>query len=441
TALCVGDAEPMLLVTADLIAIPEALRTRALAALAHLDWLQPDRFSLTATHSHSAPVPMAATGHDPATEAFTRQLIDGIVAAASAARLNQQSGLLLSGIGDVRLGFNRWRPDDPDAVDTRVPVVVALAADSHEPVAILFGAGCHPTTFGWDNMQISADYPGVAKQRLRAIHSDCVPMFVNTTEGDVVPSTSARRDALDPRGYQGNTAAHATTIGTALADEVVRVVASLRKGLQPPSPAHGQAPDPADAPGAAEIITRMIAVLPNTPTADEAELTDRLQRASALLAHYLGEDFPERVGAARLWAAASDAVIRHELGDDAMRDLMIACCHFIGLNGRLGRPRVQRSVNVPVQLVTLDQARFLVLPGEVLVAVGARWRALVGSEHAFVIACGNAHHRYLPLASHFAEPGADRRYETVTAGLAPGAVEQLLEAGAALLPGGRAQRR
>jgi hypothetical protein len=43
------------------------------------------------------------------------------------------------------------------------------------------------------------------------------------------------------------------------------------------------------------------------------------------------------------------------------------------------------------------------------------------------------HFRYLPVASHFAEVDAGERYETVTAALAPDAVDTLLDRAAAAL--------
>lgn len=419
TAFCMGDHAPMALVSADLIAIPAPLRQRALTALADARWLSPDRLTLVATHSHSAPVPI--DDGDAAAARFTDRLVAGIAEAVQAAYTARRPARLISQTGDVRLGFNRWRPDDADAVDTRIPVVIAVDAESGTPCAVLFGAGCHPTTFGWDNMRISADYPGVARRQILEQLPHVVPMFINTTEGDVVPSTSARRDALDPRGYQGQAADAAQTVGGALAREVLRVIASV-----PAAAAAG-------APGRVDVRTTLVDARPNVPTLDDDAQAMRLNAATARLSACLGADFATRVGAGRLWAAASAAVIAADLDEPDMRDLMIACCHFIGLSGRAGRGPSRSTVAVSVQVLMLDQARFIVLPGEVLVAVGARWQTLAGGDQAFVVACGNAHHRYLPLAAHFAEAGADRRYETVTAGLAPGEVERLLDAGASLL--------
>jgi hypothetical protein len=81
--------------------------------------------------------------------------------------------------------------------------------------------------------------------------------------------------------------------------------------------------------------------------------------------------------------------------------------------------------------------QLLVMPGEVLVALGQRWVELTGSDDAFVVGLGNAHLRYLPMRHHFEEHGADRRYETITAGIAPGETDRLLEEGSALLASAR----
>lgn len=133
---------------------------------------------------------------------------------------------------------------------------------------------------------------------------------------------------------------------------------------------------------------------------------------------------------AHLWAASSAAVVEADMGDDDMRDVMIACCYYLGLTARLARGSNPAPVQAPVQAMVLDHAHILFMPGEVLVGVGELWSNLVGRPESFTVGLANTHLRYLPLASHFAEPGADRRYETVTAGLAPGEVDRLVSLGA-----------
>lgn len=416
-ALCLGDESPIVIVTADLISIPGPLRSAIAERLGVHEWFDAERFVVTATHSHSAPVPHDPSGASEATARFMDMLVTAATDAVEDAHARRRPSVVTSATGDVRIGFNRWRPDDPSMVDTRIPVVTVADAATGDVAAVLFGAGCHPTTFGWDNMAVSADYPGVAKRLVRDAFPGAVAMFVNTTEGDVVPLTSARRDALDPRGYTGTDPSTTERIGRLLADEVVHTAKS-------------RAATAGDEAGELRIVSFEAEVTPNNAGMDTATAKVRLAESTAVLRARLGDDFADRVPMAHLWAASSDAVVSADLDDDSMRETMIACCYVLGLTARLARGDSPVRLRAPVQAMVLDRAHILFLPGEVLVGVGQLWSDLVGRPGSFAVGLANTHLRYLPLARHFAEDGADRRYETVTAGVAPGEVDRLVSLGA-----------
>lgn len=409
--------ERVVLITADLIAVPGPLAAEVVAALAARTGIEAHRVCVAASHTHSGPVPFDPAGTAPGVAEYGERLGAALVDVAEAAMAAARPARLRSGVGAVELGFNRWRPDESAEVDRRVPVLVADDATTDAPIAVLFGAGCHPTTMGWDNPAVSADYPGVAKRLVSERLGGATALFVNTTEGDVVPVTSPRRDALDPRGYCGGSAADTVAVGTRLADEVVRVATT----------ATAAAPDP---PAVARVDLRLP---PNHGGLDDAAASVRLAESTAVLAEFLGAGFADEIPMAGLWSAASAAVVERDLSEPEMRRLMIACCYYLGLRARLRRTSPAEPVEVPVQVIRLGGLELLALPGEALVAVGREWARRAGSDAAFVVGLANAHHRYLPRAGHFAEPGWDTRYETVTAGLAPDGVERVLDAGADLL--------
>ena len=91
------------------------------------------------------------------------------------------------------------------------------------------------------------------------------------------------------------------------------------------------------------------------------------------------------------------------------------------------------DVSVPVQVLRINDMELLALPGEVLVEVGDEWTARTNTPVSFVVGLANAHHRYLPMPAHFVEADADLQYETVTAGLAPIAMELALDTAIELL--------
>ena len=176
-----------------------------------------------------------------------------------------------------------------------------------------------------------------------------------------------------------------------------------------------------------------LSLMPNLSRLTEAQADARLAESRETLAAFLGEDF-ERSGAVTfLWSAASARVVADDLSESEMRRLMIACCYYLGLSQRKTPPAMPRPVSTPVQILRINDLDFLALPGEVLVETGQAWMHAAKSDRAFIIGLANSHLRYLPTADHFAEPEAEVRYETVTAGLGAGAMEHALDEATRLL--------
>jgi hypothetical protein len=175
--------------------------------------------------------------------------------------------------------------------------------------------------------------------------------------------------------------------------------------------------------------------MPNNGGLDEAAAEVRLAKSVADLKEFLGADFQTTVPMSQLWAAASQSVISHDMSESEMRRIMIACCYYLGLTARKARPTPSAPINFPVQVLVIDTLKFLAMPGEVLVALGRRWSELNQSDRAFVIGLANTSFRYLPMREHFEEKGGDERYETVTAGVAPGEIDRVLEFGSKIMAG------
>ena len=417
-ALYLSDGEGRLLfITADLICTPRSLGQSVVAGLAARLGLDPGEICVCASHTHSAPNPHdagdGAIGVARFASGLQTAMIDVGVAAVRAAR----PGRVRTGVGALDTFFNRRTRGQPNLVDPRIPVIVADDDATGAPIAVVFGAGCHPTTLGWDNMHISGDFPGFAQRALEAASPGLVAMFFNTTEGNVIPVTSPDRDALDPRGYCGGSAHDTRVMGQALADEVGRVMARA----------------PSAPPMRIAARRRNLRLAPNTPADDPDTLALRLEEARATLAAFLGVDLSRALPPGPLWAVASEVVLRDDLAEPDMRRLMIACCRYLGLASRVAAKSEPRPVEAPAQVMRINDFALLALPGEALVEVGQAWTALAQSPTAFVVGLANSHLRYLPMAANFDEPDADVRYETVTAGLRNGGVERLLEGGAEML--------
>jgi hypothetical protein len=417
-ALYLDDGDNRLLfVTVDLICTPKALGRAVVSDLAIATGLQSEQICVCASHSHSAPNPHDAGDGAAGVAEFVASLRSAMVEVGQAAMAAAHAGRVRTGVGELGGLVNRRTRGRPNLVDSRVPVIVAEDSETGKPVAVLFGVGCHPTTLGWDNMLISGDFPGAAQSELEAASPGLIAMFFNTTEGNVIPPTSPNRDALDPRGYCGGGVEDMQRMGRALAGAVQKVMAEASEA--PPLRIGSDRRD--------------LLLQPNLGDDDATPLAERLERARADLAAFLGPDLARALPPGPLWSVASEAVIQQDLSEPEMRRLMIACCRYLGLAPRLNASAAPRPAEAPVQVVSINDMALLLLPGEPLVEVGQAWSALARGRSAFVVGLANSHLRYLPMQANFDEPEALVRYETVTAGLRAGGVEQMLEAGADLL--------
>ena len=411
-----NDDATVLLITADLIAMPSQISKPVVERLAAATGLTSQQILLCASHTHSGPVPVGAPEASGVAQ-YSAFLIERLVDVGLDAGADLVPCTMGTGIGAVDAFFNRRTRGEPNLVDRRIPVLAVRDAVNDDVLAVVFGAGCHPVTLGWENQLISGDYPGAAQRCVEERLAGSTAMFVNTTEANVIPVTSPNRDALDPRGYQQSSADDAQWVGCAIADEVLRVLPDI---VTTPKARLGSA-------------RRVMRFLPNNAAFDLDSAQHHLQRATAVLGATCGDDFVERADG-HLWALASHHVVSTDCNEDEMRRVMIACCEYLGLSARVAHGRALEPVDVPIQVMCLHDLELLALPGEPLVEVGVAWSDLANGDRAFVIGLANAHHRYLPMQEHFTRDDAAVQYDTVTAGLEPSAVDQMLIEAAALLP-------
>jgi len=408
-------SDAILLITADLIAIPKQIAEPVVTAVRAAVGLEERQICICASHTHSGPLPFGPADA-PGVAAYSAMLIDALIRVGCEAAAKSIEAAIGSGVGTVDVFFNRRTRGNPNLVDSRVGVVVVTPLDSPDPLAVLFGVGCHPVTLGWDNLSISGDFPGVAQRAVEAELVGTTALFFNSTEANVIPITSPDRDALDPRGYYGGDVRDAITIGRAIADVVCCVAATVKT--------HPDVDVGAD--------RRDIVVQANNAAFDLDTAQRRLDAARSVLASNLGEDFADRAGR-YLWALASKHVVETDCSEADMRRIMIACCEYLGLSARVARGSALDPVTVPIQVLRIADVELLALPGEPLVEVGQEWAERAGSDRAFVVGLANAHHRYLPLLRHFEMSDASVQYDTVTAGLEPTAVDRLLDEAASML--------
>jgi len=156
-----------------------------------------------ASHTHSAPVISESYPQGPqGTPAWEASTLEKIAAAIDEARQHAVLARLGTGYGVAYIGHNRLahNPDGtvswfernttmiPTApIDPTVSVLRVDTADG-QPLAILVNYACHPVVFGSDNLEYSADFPGVMTKTVEdAFAGQPLCIFLQGAPGDINP--------------------------------------------------------------------------------------------------------------------------------------------------------------------------------------------------------------------------------------------------------------
>lgn len=193
---------------------------------------------VAASHTHAGPVILDAypDGQTPAWETADLEKIEKAIDEAHQHAVDAQLG---TGHGVVYIGYNRRRvnPDgsvtmfwtNPTQVPTSPidPTVSVLRVDTADgkPLAVLVNYACHPVVFGPDNLQFSADYPGVMTQVVetsmeQATGTRPLCIFLQGAPGDINPyyaTIPRQHDAVHWRDWTGQR----------LGEEAARVAKSI----------------------------------------------------------------------------------------------------------------------------------------------------------------------------------------------------------------------
>jgi neutral ceramidase len=203
-------------ITMDLLGVSLDFTRQVRAQIEGAIGVPQEHIMVSCTHTHSG-----ATGFwphevgiqsakDPELQAITRRKLVG---AAIWARELLQPARLGVGLGRVQgIGRNRNDPEG-GAVDDQVVVLRVDAADG-QPLAVMMNYGCHPTVLGYKNLLFSADYPGAARQALKAIYPETVFLYTNGASGDISTRFTRRDQSF----------AEVERMGRILAGEVLKVM-------------------------------------------------------------------------------------------------------------------------------------------------------------------------------------------------------------------------
>jgi len=417
-ALFLSDGRTRLLfITTDLISIPDRIYGRVLAELTKAGVIDGAGLCLSASHTHSGPDVDESVIIASPTRVYLDLLTNKLVEVGKLAAAKAFPVKIRMAVGLVDFLRNRRQRGRDDLVDHRVLAVEVDRYETSQPLAVLFGVGCHAVCLGHDNLLISADYPGYAQRHIEKELGVENALFVNLTEGNVIPATRPLYDSLDTRGYLGGSFEDAEKIGHVLGEEVVGrlvnadPVSSLRLCVEQQSigvqPTHAQLGRIA---AWRELLAQRRIILEYLPLFRKASLFNLKPVLT-------------------LWRDASEVVIERNMNETEMRRLMAAVSTFLMMAMKLTNPALRKPLSIAVQVIGINEYHLLALPGEALVGVGRSWqeRNAPFGEKAFVIGLANGFMGYLPHHDNFLEDGAQFKYETIMNALERDAMSLALE--------------
>ncbi len=195
-----------------------------------------------ATHTHAGPVVMDQyPSGEPAWEATD---LGRIAQAIMEARQRAVPARLGVGYGTAYIGYNRrrvnpdgtvtmfWRNSQRQPTAPVDPTVAVLRVDTAEgkPLAILVNYACHPVTFGPDNLQFSADFPGAMTKSVEEAFKGAAPsplcFFLQGAPGDINvydATIPVKEGAVEKRDWAGRV----------LGREATRVARSIHTAAAP----------------------------------------------------------------------------------------------------------------------------------------------------------------------------------------------------------------
>lgn len=353
---------------------------------------------IAATHTHSGPLTVR-TGDGLDYSTVTAAKIAGSVRVALA---NMRQVSLKVGATEVAtISQNRRDPDGP--IETVLKVLLAAPHGGAEPVATLINYACHATVLEHDNMEYSADFPGVAAALVEhAVGGKAI--YMQGTCGDINPAWM-RHDFEEIRRVGGIVGAAATRTAhelRALGEEQSVINLSWSETL-PVAPAPGTVLKDISLGAARTFLDLPRKALPDLP---------EIEREMAELEAKLKALGPDDIKGSR--------AIRPRLNQ--LRIDRVTKTRFPAGSGETQRVEVQAFRISP-------QAAVVMLPGEFFVQTGKEIERRAGLEHVFICAYANDYAGYFAPANEFPCAG----YEVGSTRFVPEAEAMIADAAQSLL--------
>ncbi len=245
-ALVIADEKegPAVLITTDNLCVSDEITKEVAERLRPKIGLKLERLTVTATHTHTAPmlagvaptifgtnIPPEHLAH---IEQYTREFKDKLVQVAEQAFQNVRPAQLSRGIGEVKFAINRRTPGGP--VDHDLSALF-VRSPSGEIRAVYFSYACHCVTLGHN--LISGDWSGYAQAAVQKMFPGAVALASVGCGADSNPNARGSATNLVPAIQQGQE----------VADEIKRLAGTeLRPVSAPPLIRYDRVDLPLDTP-------------------------------------------------------------------------------------------------------------------------------------------------------------------------------------------------
>jgi len=229
TAVVFDDGnQQAVLVTADLIGFSNQFCKETTDMIEKTTGIPGTNVLISATHNHGGPVNntygISENTYVTAYVAFMqKRLVEVVVRAAN----HLTPARIGTGTGRCNMNINRralfadgniWLGRNPDGPCDKDVSVVRIDDMSNNTLAVLINWPCHGTTGGWENYQISGDWPGATSR------------FVESRMGGevLVPVTIGASGDINPIYGPNDRFTDIDAIGNILAMEVINVAESIK---------------------------------------------------------------------------------------------------------------------------------------------------------------------------------------------------------------------
>ena len=207
-----------IILSSDLLGIPQSIYQHSCAALKEKFALEPDRILLSASHTHCGPVlrnalydiyPLDDTQFG-LIEKYSEELEAKVVETVGKAIADLSPARLAAGQGQAGFAVNRRNNPEPNVpgliekgalkgpVDHSVPVLAVYLPDG-KLKAVLFGYACHNTVM--DFYKWCGDYAGFAQLALEKSHPDATAMFFMGCGADQNPVPRRQLELAERYGH------------------------------------------------------------------------------------------------------------------------------------------------------------------------------------------------------------------------------------------------